>query len=72
MGAAAALVELTGSQEYDVKGVYDYTGLGELLAGGALEPGVTVHRHHLSKRSRRTPTKISTRIYAAPLVNFIK
>ena len=72
LGATAALIELTESQGHDVEVVYDCPGLGDLLAGGALEPGETTHRHHLSKRSRRTPTKISTRIYAATLANFIK
>ena len=31
-----------------MEGVYDYPGLGELLAGGAPEPGEAVHRHHLN------------------------
>ena len=36
LDAAAALVELAGSQGHEVKGVHDRPGLGGLLAGGAL------------------------------------
>ena len=44
---AAALIELAGRQGHDVKGIHDRPGLWELLAGGALEPGETVHGYHL-------------------------
>lgn len=33
---AAALVELAGRQEHDMKGIHDRPGLGQLLAGGTL------------------------------------
>lgn len=36
LDAAAALVELAGSQGHDVKGIHDRPRLGELFAGGAL------------------------------------
>ena len=36
LDAAAALIELAGSQGHDVKGVHHRPGLGELLVGGAL------------------------------------
>ena len=67
LGAAAALIELTNSQEHDGEGVYDCPSLGKLLTGGALEPDENVHHHHLNEKSRRTPTNIGARIYAAPV-----
>ena len=36
LDAAAALIELAGSQGHDVEGVHDRPGLWELLVGGAL------------------------------------
>jgi len=47
LDAAAALIELAGSQRHDIEGVHDCPSLGELLAGGAVEPGETIHGHHL-------------------------
>ena len=34
---AAALIELAGSQGYDMKGIHDLPGLWDLLVGGAVE-----------------------------------
>ena len=36
LDAAAALIELAGSQGHDMEGVHDRPGLWELLVGGAL------------------------------------
>ena len=47
LDAAAALIELTGSQGHDMEGVHHRPRRGQLFAGGTLEPGETIHRHHL-------------------------
>ena len=47
LDAAAALIELAGSQRHDMEGVHHRPRRGQLFAGGTLEPGETIHRHHL-------------------------
>ena len=47
---AAALIEFAGSQAATRIGVHDRLGLGQLLAGDALEPAEAVYHHHLDLR----------------------
>ena len=54
LDAASAVVERVAGEADDVERVHHRDGVGELLAGGGLEPGEPVHRDDLHRR-RATP-----------------
>jgi len=47
LDASAALVQRVAGQTDDVEGIHDRDSVGQLFAGGGLEPGEPVHRDDL-------------------------